>query len=220
LRVPIGTAAWSVTRGSHPGEQGGAHAPGDTDEALATRAASGEEAAFTLLMQRHKGRLYRFIRRYVGHDDDAFDILQDSFIAAWKALTRFDPERPFAVWLRQIALNKCRDHARRGLLRAIVRYVSGGHDDAPAVARWANPEAALSIDETLRRLDAAIVSLPMSLREPLILRVFEGLSQREAAQMLGVSEKAVETRLYRAKCELATRIERAQLDSLIEDADP
>jgi RNA polymerase sigma-70 factor (ECF subfamily) len=208
-----------VTEERYLARQEPAHSPADTDEALAERAVTGEEAAFTLLMQRHKTRLYRFIRRYVGHDDDAFDLLQDSFVSAWKALKRFDPQRPFAVWLRQIALNKCRDHARRGVLRAIVRYVAGEYDEAPAVARWANPEAALRVDETLQRLDAAIASLPVSLREPLILRVFENLSQRETAQLLGVSEKAVETRLYRAKRELAARIDRTQLDSLIEDAD-
>jgi len=54
---------------------------------------------------------------------------------AFQPLKRFDPQRPFAVWLRQIALNKCRDHGRRRVLRAIVRYVSGDHDDAPAGAR-------------------------------------------------------------------------------------
>jgi RNA polymerase sigma factor CnrH len=191
----------------------------ETDGALAQRALAGEDAAFTLLMQRHKASLYRFIRRYVGHDDDAFDLLQESFVSAWKALRRFDTQRPFAVWLRQIALNKCRDHSRRGVLRAIVRYVSGDQDDAPSVARWANPETALRADETLQRLDAAIVSLPVALREPLILCVFENLSHREAALLLGVSEKAIETRLYRAKRELAARIDRTQLDPLHEDAD-
>lgn len=191
----------------------------ETDGALAQRAVAGEEAAFTRLMQRHKGRLYRFIRRYVGHDDDAFDLLQDSFVSAWTALKRFDPQRPFVAWLRQIALNKCRDHARRRVLRAIVRYVAGEHDDAPSLARWANPEAALRVNETLQQLDAAIVSLPVTLREPLILCVFENLSHRETAQLLGVSEKAVETRLYRAKRELAARIDRSKLDSLHEDVE-
>jgi RNA polymerase sigma-70 factor (ECF subfamily) len=191
----------------------------ETDGALAQRAIAGEDAAFTLLMQRHKGRLYRFIRRYVGHDDDAFDLLQDSFVSAWTALKRFDTQRPFVAWLRQIALNKCRDHARRRVLRAIVRYVSGEHDVAPSLARWANPEAALRVDETLQQLDAAIVSLPVTLREPLILCVFENLSHRETAQLLGVSEKAVETRLYRAKRELAARIDRSKLDSLHEDVE-
>ena len=152
--------------------------PPETDGVLAQRAVAGEDAAFAILMQRHKAALYRFIRRYVGHDDDAFDILQDSFVSAWTALKRFDPQRPFPVWLRQIALNKCRE-----------------------------------------QLDAAIVSLPVTLREPLILCVFENLSHRETAQLLGISEKAVETRLYRAKRELAARIDRTQLDSLHEDVD-
>jgi RNA polymerase sigma-70 factor (ECF subfamily) len=190
----------------------------EADGSLAQRAAAGDDAAFTRLMQRHKGSLYRFIRRYVGHDDDAFDLLQESFVSAWSALQRFDPLRPFPVWLRQIALNKCRDHARRKVLRAVVRYVSGEHEDTPSVARWASPEATLRVDETLEQLDAAIASLPLALREPLILCVFEGLSQREAAQMLRVSEKAVETRLYRAKRELSTRIDRNKLDSLNEDS--
>jgi RNA polymerase sigma-70 factor (ECF subfamily) len=187
-----------------------------TDEALALLALAGEDAAFTQLMQRHKARLYRFIRRYVGHDDDAFDLLQESFVSVWTALERFDPQRSFAVWLKQIALNKCRDHSRRRVLRAIVSHVSGEHDDAPSGARWANPETALRVDETLQQLDAAIVSLPVSLREPLLLSVFENLSHRETAQLLGVSEKAVETRLYRAKRELATRIDRSKLDCLQE----
>lgn len=193
--------------------------PQDTDGALARRTVGGDEAAFSILMQRHKAPLYRFIRRYIGHDDDAFDILQDSFVSAWAALKRFDPQRPFGVWLRQIALNKCRDYSRRRVLRTIIRYVSGEHDDAPAAARWANPEAALRVDETLQQLDAAVVSLPVTLREPLILCVFENLSHREAAQLLRISEKAVETRLYRAKRELAARIDRTKLDSLHEDAD-
>ena len=74
-------------------------------------------------------------------------------------------------------------------------------------------------EKALQQLDAAIVSLPVTLREPLILCVFENLSHRETAQLLGISEKAVETRLYRAKRELAARIDRTQLDSLHEDVD-
>jgi RNA polymerase sigma-70 factor (ECF subfamily) len=63
-------------------------------------------------MRRHKGWLYQFIRRYVADRDDAYDVLQESFVSAWSALSRFDPERPFEAWLRRIALNKCRDRAR------------------------------------------------------------------------------------------------------------
>ena len=76
------------------------------DASLAVAARQGDQAAFAALMRRHKGWLYRFIRRYVADRDDAYDVLQESFVSAWGALARFDPERPFEAWLRRIALNK------------------------------------------------------------------------------------------------------------------
>ena len=82
------------------------------DASLAVAARQGDQAAFAALMRRHKGWLYQFIRRYVADRDDAYDVLQESFVSAWGALSRFDPERPFEAWLRRIALNKCRDRAR------------------------------------------------------------------------------------------------------------
>jgi len=190
------------------------------DAVLARHALNGDDAAFTRLASRHKKWLYRFIRRYVGNDADAFDLLQESFIAAWSSLDRFDPERPFHAWLRQIALNKCRDRGRRDKVRSIIRQLSSGLEEFAARARWANPEAAISTEEALARLDNAIASLPLQLREPLILTVFENLSHREAAQILRVSEKAVETRVYRAKQRLCSVVERVDLHEFAEDSEP
>lgn len=190
-----------------------------TDAQLVRRVLEGEDAAFTLLTQRHKTWLFRFIRRYVGQDDDAFDVLQDSFVSAWSSLHRYDPERPFIAWMRQIALNKCRDRARRNALRSIMRYLSGELDLFASKARWSDPEASLAADESSQRLDAAIASLSRSLREPLLLTVFEGLSQRDAARQLGISEKAIESRLYRAKQQLARVAESWELSSMNEDTE-
>jgi len=75
-------------------------------------------------MARHKGWLYQFIRRYVADRDDAYDVLQESFVSAWGALGRFDPERPLEAWLRRIALNKCRDRARRSAVRRRRRILA------------------------------------------------------------------------------------------------
>ena len=83
-----------------------------TDAELVARVLRGEDAAFTALMRRHKSWLYLFIRRHTPTSEDAWDILQDSFASAWKALKRYDPTRPFDVWLRRIALNKCRDRGQ------------------------------------------------------------------------------------------------------------
>jgi RNA polymerase sigma factor CnrH len=191
-------------------------AAGPDDAQLVRRALEGENQAFTALSVRHKLWLFRFIRRYVGNDDDALDLLQESLVSTWLALHQYDAARPFPAWLRQIALNKCRDWSRRSVLRGIVRYVSVDLDLFAADARQSNPEAMLGDTESLRRLDQAIASLPLRLREPLILTVFEGLSNREAAAQLGASEKAIETRLHRARKRLARVIGKSDLGFMTE----
>ena len=192
---------------------------GSGDAQLVRRALAGEGAAFTQLAARHKVWMFRFIRRYVGNDEDALDLLQDTLVSAWEALPRYDPTRPLPAWLRQIALNKCRDWSRRNVLRGIVRYAEDLDLFAANFGR-SNPEEMLDASQSLRRLDRAITSLPRALREPLILTVFEGMSQRDTARQLLLSEKAVETRLYRARKRLANVIEKAELKLLIEGWPP
>src|SRR5688500_815173 len=135
--------------------------PGDPE--LARRAAAGERAAFSDLVTRHKDWLFRFIRRYVGRGDEAFDLLQDTLVAAWLALPRYGPDRSCQAWLRQIALNKCRDWSRRSTLRRLVVTFAAGLDVHAAEFRRSNPEMLLSADQLLSRLDRAIASLPLAL---------------------------------------------------------
>lgn len=87
------------------------------DAALVEEALAGEERSFSALMRRHKEDLYRFIRLYVGDRGEAYDLLQEAFVAAWRNLKRYDSGRPFRAWLRGIAMNKCRDWARRRKVR-------------------------------------------------------------------------------------------------------
>lgn len=180
---------------------------GVNDADLARRAARGEEVAFTALMRRHKDRLYRLIRRHVGDADEAYDVLQESFVAAWGALARFDTGRPFYVWLACIALNKCRDRSRRLLVRRLIRGALPLEDAGDVADPSPSAEAALADRQLLARLDGAIARLPGRLKEPLILTVFDGLSQGEAAELLGVSVKTIETRVYRARRQLAAVLE-------------
>jgi RNA polymerase sigma factor (sigma-70 family) len=171
------------------------------DKELVARALRGDERAFTWLMRRHKEAVYRFLRRYTGASDEAFDLLQETFAAAWSALRRYDAERPLAAWLRSIALNKCRDWSRR---RAVRRWLTRSDPlDGPAGAALADDqpdaEARLSERQRLAQLDAAIAGLPAGLKEPLILTQLEGLSHEEAGRALGLSAKAIEVRVYRAR---------------------
>ena len=172
---------------------------GDDDDTLIAAALSGDNAAFSTLMGRHKEPLYRFVRRYVGDADEAFDLVQETFVAGWSALNTFEQGRPFAVWLRRIALNKCRDWSRR---RQVRRFFFTAAPLEAADTLSSAPADGAPHQARLAALDAAIAALPAALKEPLLLTVFEEMSQAEAATLLGVSAKAVETRVYRAKQKL------------------
>lgn len=174
--------------------------PSDSDAALAARAAKGDRSAFNGIVRRHQEPLYRFIRRYVGDADEAYDLLQETFVSAWQALDRYDPARPAATWLRRIALNKCRDWGRR---RTVRRFFYGAASlEAADVASFASADDGAD-EAAMVRLDRAIALLPPQLKEPLLLTAFEGLSQEEAGKALGITAKAVETRVYRARKLLA-----------------
>jgi RNA polymerase sigma factor (sigma-70 family) len=177
----------------------------EEDGALAARAAAGDDRAFSILMSRYRGPLYAFARRYVGDADSALEVVQESFVSAWKALGRYDRARPFGVWLRAIALNKCRDRGRRQTVR---RLILGERDpESPEAQRQADPtpdaEASLVDRQQRAALALAIARLPAKLKEPLILTYFEDMPQQQAADLLGVSVKTVETRVYRARKKLA-----------------
>lgn len=174
--------------------------PGARDDAaLAQAALGGDDRAFTEFMRRHKAPLYRFVRRYVGDGDEALDLVQETFVAAWSALASFDRRRPALAWLRRIALNKCRDWSRRRRVRQF--FFSAKPFDADA-DQTAAPDTTSENDQLLSALDTAIAALPAQLKEALLLTQFEGLSHKDAGLVLGVSAKAVELRVYRAKQEL------------------
>jgi RNA polymerase sigma factor CnrH len=175
--------------------------PGETDAQLVRRALAGEERAFTLLMRRHKDGLYRFARRYTGDADEAYEVVQLTFISAWKALARFQTARAFDVWLRAIALNKCRDRARRVKVRRLVFGSPPEREDemAEPPSPAPGPDIQISDRDELRAASEAIATLPHGLKAPLILTAIDGLTMAEAAQVLGMTAKAVENRLYRAR---------------------
>lgn len=176
--------------------------PLPSDAELARQAVSGNARAFSALVTRHKAILYRFIRAYVGNADDAYDLLQQTFLSAWRAMDGFDPDRPMQTWLRAIARNKCRDHHRRTRLLRILTIPDWGAATRVPDAR-PTPEEAWIDAQGLRALNQAIAELPPALKEPLLLTALEKLSQAEAGRQLGISAKAVEMRVRRARQKLA-----------------
>ena len=173
-----------------------------SDGELAALALAGRQPAYGELLARHRASVFRLARANTSDDDAALDVTQEAFIAAFAALKSYDESRPFKTWVSRIALNKCRDWARR---RAVRRFFSFALpiEAADAVSDDSVPaDQQLADRAELARVREAIAKLPSAIREPLVLRTIEGLTQAEAAEVLGISEKAVETRLYRARMKL------------------
>ncbi len=175
--------------------------PTRADTQLAVLAAGGDDQAFAQLVRRHQDGVYRLLRRYLGSADEAYEASHEAFVAAWRALPKYDPNRAFGPWLRTIAINKARDRGRRLRVRRLV-FGTKSLEDAFALEK---PDLAPSADEDLilrerlTALDRAIAALPSRLKEALLLTAIEGLSQQEAGAILGVSAKTIETRAYRAR---------------------
>ena len=177
------------------------------DGDLVAGALDGDQGAFRDLMGRHKEPLYRLLRRLTGDPEEAYDLLQETFVALWSSLGRYDPQRPFESWARRVAINKSRDWARRRTVRRVVSALLPVGDDVTHVVDGTpSPETATGDAIELRRAERAIAELPLSLKEPLVLTAIEGMSQREAAGVLGISEKAVETRVGRARARLGATL--------------
>jgi RNA polymerase sigma-70 factor (ECF subfamily) len=182
--------------------------PGDaSDDALVARSLAGDDRAFAEIVRRHRQALYRIAVASLGNADDALDAVQDVFVAAHAALRRFDGARPLRPWLAAIALNRCRDLARRRRVRRFFAFALPMDDAAERIAFDApSAETAAADREELERTVKGMAKLPSTLREPLILHIVSGLSQAETARTLGISEKAVETRLRRARQQLRSAL--------------
>lgn len=177
-------------------------APPDERAAVAA-ALAGRQAGFATLMNAHREAVFRMVRGHLGNEADALDVTQESFVAAFLALRRYDPARPFRAWILRIALNKCHDWARRRKVRRFFTFALPIEEAASVADEGHDPEQALASRREVEHIHAALAALPDPLKEPLLLCAIEGLSQEEAAAILGISRKAVETRIYRARQKLA-----------------
>lgn len=177
------------------------------DAQLACAALAGDQAAYAGLMRRHREAVFRLARLHAGDENEAIDLTQEAFIAAFSALRRFDPDRPFRAWILRIALNKCRDWGRRRKVRRLLTFTRPIDEAAMVADPGPDPEAALQSAAAVAHIQRAIQALPANLKEPLLLCAIEGMGQDEAAGLLGVSRKTIETRIYRARQKLSALLE-------------
>ena len=138
----------------------------------------------------------------MGNSSDAEDAVQEALAAAWFKLASFDQSRPINPWLTRITVNKCRDILRKRRVRQFFEFDGSGDIELRIADTAPDPSEDLQARQTLEVMQREITRLPAKLREPFVLVTFGDNSQAQAAHVLGISEKAVETRVYRARTKL------------------
>ena len=157
-----------------------------------------------------------FVFRYVQHEADTEDIVQEVFVRIFRHRTRYRPESRFSTWLFTIAVNLCRNRAQRKRRRPTVSLdgpASTTESDAktPITQRASDepsPDDAYLLSERASAVRAAVNDLPHDLRTAVLLFEYEGLSHAEIATIASTTPKAIETRLYRARHALRERLAR------------
>lgn len=177
-------------------------APERSDVELVLAFRAGEAAAFEELHRRYVGAIYRLVHRKLGDGLLAEDIAQETFVKALRNLHRVDESFNVGGWLHTVARNLCYDELRRR--RRDPRELAGEASEdqllqLPAPAHAFDPVVASEANELRRELWAVAQRLPEKYRLVLTLRELQGLSYRRIAQVMGLTESAVETLLYRAR---------------------
>lgn len=163
-----------------------------------TRAKAGDQAAFAALFARYERRIYAFIYRMMGNPDDAFDLTQETFLKAYRALHKTDEELNVNAWLHRIASNSCMDVLRR---RQRIRWLpwEGAKYERASSARADDPEDSVIGDETQRIVQRVLNAMSPRNRQAMILREYEGLSCEAIGEIMGVSRSAVKSILFRGR---------------------
>lgn len=174
--------------------------PGVDDAALVRASQGGDQEAFGVLVGRHARSVLSVATRMIGATADAEDVAQDVFVAAFKALPRFEGDAKFSTWLYRIAVNKCTDwlRARRpGVVT--IDPTEGDGDTAWAPVNDETPLWELEQGELAWELDRAVQALPHLYREAFVLRHIEGLDYAEMSAVLGVGRDTLKMRVYKAR---------------------
>ena len=183
------------------------------DARLVQRACSGDSDAFTRLYETHLPALFYFIRKRTSSDQDASDIVQDTFVYALLELDKLADPLSFRSWLFRIALSKATDASRAKSRRAGDLPLDAAHDTErahDALITPNTPEAICEQDEIRDELLACLDQLTPLQKDALILRYYVGFSTKDMAELLGLTPAAVDKRLHDARAALKKLVARQQ----------
>ena len=189
---------------------------GSTDEqdrSDMAQLAAGHDAALNRLMDRHAERLFHYLLRLLQNETEAGDLAQESFVRVYQHRTRYKSAHKFSTWLYTIATNLARDlqrhRARHPQVSLEAEQRETGQDFREILPdAEPDPGATLESAERAEAVRRAVAKLPEELRLPLVLSEYEDKSHAEIAAILDCSAKAVEMRLYRARQQLRTGLEK------------
>jgi len=183
------------------------------DSELLARAQQGDTAAFEALVERHRGRVYGLARRMLNSDDDAAEVLQESFISAYRNLPNFRGDAQFGSWVYRIAANHALMRLRH---RKVVNQVESPLDEPTfndrgslmdGVSDFKDAEGEAMDAELRRAIEQATETLGPEYKEVFVLKDLEGLSYEEIAEITGASVAAIKSRLHRARLSLRSAID-------------
>ena len=172
------------------------------DEAeLLTKAQEGDRRAFGHLVKMHQGRVSACATKMLTSASEAEDAAQETFIRAWKALSRFDGRSKLSTWLYRICVNVClnRIRSQKGKRHADLDDPSAPDAAADPQKSGNDPGHTLELSELQLRLQASLERLSPSLRSAVVLVLIEGMPHKEAGDVLGVPEGTVAWRIHEAR---------------------
>ena len=179
------------------------------DRALVERTRTGDAEAFRGLVDRHSRGLFRLAYRMTGNETDAEDVVQESFLRAYRQLHKFDERASFGTWLYRIAVNCALDLVRSRKRRAEQQPAEDSREDPIAAVASGGPgpdRLALS-GELRERVAAAMNELSAAERSAFVLRHFEGMRIEEVSRVLGCQPGAAKHSVFRAVQKLRRALE-------------
>lgn len=182
---------------------------------------SGDARAFSTLVQRHRGPVYNFILRYVGHRQRAEDLLQETWIKVVRSSGEWQPKARFTTWVYTIARNLCVDSARKETFRktdSLDAPASQDESEGRSVGDLVADEAGQTPDRAAHNvrlrplIEQALQGLPSEQREVFLLREYQGIGFKEIAEVTGVNENTVKSRMRYALEGLRKKLEELGVD--------
>lgn len=199
-----------MTEHSALGWNVGGHAPTDETQLLIERCLSGEQSAYVTLYDQYSGVIYRLAYSLLQHQEDAEEVLQDSFEYAFRRLEQYDARKSaFKTWLYRIAVSRCHNKRRRKWLPSLsLQQMDDGAEASDPTAPLPDERAALN--EQQQAVWRAVRELSPKLREVAVLRYYGGLQYGEIGEVLDIPPKTAESRMR-----LAHKALREQLRELL-----